>query len=214
MNNRFFKAILMVAVFFGALNLQAQDDPQKMRTLFNNGGIRSNGGYGAVTVGYTQIANADAITIGGQGAWLINHQFGIGLAGTGFITERAYDANLDNRYLTTGGYGGLMLEFIAMPHSPVHLSFPVTIGAGGISYVQSNRDFDFYDSEDSQAFFVVEPGVDIEFNLLPFVRFGLGVKYRVTSDIDLTYLDSGARILEQDAMTGFSTSFNLKFGKF
>lgn len=213
MNNKLFKAILMVAVFFAAMNLQAQDD-QPMRTLFNNGGIRSNGGYGAVTVGYTQIANADAITIGGQGAWLINHQFGIGLSGTGFITERAYDATLDNRYITTGGYGGLMLEFIAMPKSPVHLSFPVTIGAGGITYVRSARDFEFYEAEDSQAFFVVEPGVDVEFNLLPFVRFGLGVKYRVTSDIELSYLGSGNAILEKDAMTGFSTSFNLKFGKF
>ncbi len=204
----------MAVVFFAAMNLQAQDDSQQMRTLFNNGGIRSNGGYGGVNVGYTQIANADAITIGGQGAWLINHQFGIGLAGTGFITERAYDAALDNRYLTTGGYGGLMLEFIAMPRSPIHLSFPVVIGAGGITYVESNRDFDFYQSEDSQAFFVIEPGVDIEFNLLPFIRFGIGMKYRVTSDIELSYLESGAPILAKDAMTGFSTSFNLKFGKF
>ncbi|NVK84768.1 MAG: hypothetical protein HWE21_10635 [Cytophagia bacterium] len=213
MNNKLFKAILLVAVFFAAMNLQAQEDSQ-MRTLFNNGGIRSNGGYGAVTVGYTQIGNSDAITIGGQGAWLINHQFGIGLAGTGFITERGFDANLNDRYITTGGYGGLMLEFIAMPNSPIHLSFPVTVGAGGISYVRSNRDFEFYESEDAHAFFVVEPGVDVEFNLLPFVRFGIGLKYRVTSDMELTYLGSGERILDRDAMTGFSTSFNLKFGKF
>lgn len=213
MNNKLSKAILMVAVFFVAMSMQAQDNSQ-IRTIFNNGGIRSNGGYGAITAGYTQIANADAITIGGQGAWLINHQFGIGLSGTGFITDRVFDANLNNRYLTTGGYGGLFLEFIAMPSSPIHLSFPVTIGAGGITYVRSTRDFEFYESEDAHAFFVIEPGVDLEFNLLPFVRFGVGVKYRVTSDIELSYLDSGNRILDRDAMTGFSTSFNLKFGKF
>ena len=213
MNNKLFKAIMMVAVFFAAINLQAQED-KPMRTLFNNGGIRSNGGYGGVHVGYTQIGGADALTIGGQGAWLINHQFGIGLSGTGFMTERIDDATLGSRYITTGGYGGLMLEFIAMPKSPIHLSFPVTIGAGGVSYVRSNRDFEFYESEDSHAFFVVEPGVDVEFNLLPFVRFGVGVKYRVTSDMEMTYIDSGNRILDRDALTGFSTALALKFGKF
>ncbi|WP_305981903.1 hypothetical protein [Roseivirga thermotolerans] len=213
MNNKLTKAIFMAATFFVALSVQAQED-QKIRTLFNNGGIRSNGGYGGVTVAYTQIENADAITVGGQGAWLINHQFGIGLAGTGFISERRFDATLDNRYLTTGGYGGLLLEFIAMPHSPIHLSFPLVVGAGGLTYVESRRDFDFYDSEDSQAFFVVEPGVDVEFNLLPFIRLGVGLKYRVTSDIELSYRDSGAAILDRDALTGFSTAFSLKFGKF
>ena len=94
------------------------------------------------------------------------------------------------------------------------MSFPVTIGAGGVSYVRSNRDFEFYESEDSHAFFVVEPGVDVEFNLLPFVRFGVGVKYRVTSDMEMTYIDSGNRILDRDALSGFSTALTLKFGKF
>ena len=42
----------------------------EMKTLFGNSGIRSNGGYGALTTGYSNIDNRDAILMGARGAWL------------------------------------------------------------------------------------------------------------------------------------------------
>lgn len=214
MYNTVKRAIFMVALFFAAINMQAQDERTEIRTLFDNSGIRSNGGYGAVNVGYSRIADRDAILIGGQGAWLINHRFGIGLAGTGFITERSFDGQLNDRYLTTGGYGGLLFEFISMPQSPIHLSFPLVIGAGGVSYTRSRSDFEFFESEDSQAFFVVEPGVELELNVVKIMRMSFGVKYRYTSKIDLNYNGTQQRILSDDALNGLSASVSLKFGKF
>lgn len=196
-----------------AVSAKAQNSSE-IRTIFDSKGERSNGGYGGITTGYSRIADRDALLVGGQGAWLINHQFGIGLAGTGFMTEREFDTELNNRYLVTGGYGGLMLEFIAFPQSPVHLSFPLVVGAGGVSYSHSTRDYELGFSEDSQAFFVVEPGAEIEMNVISFMRLSFGVKYRFTSDIDLEYLGSGERILEQDALQGLTGTVALKFGKF
>lgn len=210
---------LSLALLLMAVAAVAQDgQPQQMKTLFGNSGIRSNGGYGGISTGYTQINDLDAITIGGKGAWLINHQIGIGLAGYGFLSERQFDAELNDDYRFAGGYGGLMFEFIAMPNSPIHLNFPLTIGAGGVSYM---RDYDVFNSidyspwdEDTQAFFVIEPGVELELNLVKFMRLAVGVSYRYTSDINLTYSSSSEPIAGKGLMNGLSGGVTLKFGKF
>ncbi|KYG83588.1 hypothetical protein AWN68_01940 [Roseivirga echinicomitans] len=202
---------LLLFIGFGAF---AQEPDQEFRTIFNNNGIRSNGGYGGITTGYSKIADRDAILIGGHGAWLINHQFGLGFGGTAFATERKTDTQLNNRYSIAGGYGGLRMEVILMPKSPIHLSFPILVGAGGVTYVESGRDYDFAREEDSQAFFVTEAGAEIEINVIKFMRLSFGAHYRYTSDIGLTYLDGGAPITDKDALRGMSGKISLKFGKF
>lgn len=196
----------------------AQEEGE-MKTLFGNGGAVSHGGYGGITTAYTNMDGRDAIMIGGRGAWLINHKIGIGLAGTGFLTESKVDAQLNgDRYQLAGGYGGLFLEYIVNPKSPVHVSFPLTIGAGGVSYLESNNSFSGNDfntfEEDSQAFFVVEPGIEVELNLLRFMRIAFGASYRYTSDVSLNYSANNQAIIGKDALNGFSGGITLKFGKF
>jgi len=46
------------------------------------------------------------------------------------------------------------------------------------------------------------------------MRLSFGAHYRYTSDIDLTYLDTGAPIMDKDALRGLSGTISLKFGKF
>lgn len=211
------KTTITICLLLLAICAYGQESGE-MKTLFGNGGIYSHGGYGGVTASYSNIGGRDAILVGGRGAWLINHRIGIGLAGTGFITESKADAQLNDRYQLLGGYGGLFLEFIINPESPVHVSFPITIGAGGVSYARSHNsfrgnDFDFLD-EDSQAFFVVEPGIELELNVVRFMRVAFGASYRYTSDIDLNYATSGQAITTKDALRGLSGGITLKFGKF
>ncbi|OEK02771.1 hypothetical protein BFP97_15095 [Roseivirga sp. 4D4] len=211
------KTTITICLLLIATLAFSQED-REMKTLFGNGGIYSHGGYGGITTSYSSIDNRDAILIGGRGAWLINHRIGIGLAGTGFLTEARTDTQLNNRYEYIGGYGGLFLEFIVNPESPVHLSFPITIGAGGIAYSRAHNsfrggDFDFFE-EDSQAFFVVEPGIELELNVIKFMRVAFGVSYRHTSDIELNYASSGQAIAPKDALRGLSGGVTLKFGKF
>lgn len=208
---------LLLLFFATAVFAQDREEPE-IKTLFGSSGIRSNGGYGGVTTGYTRVGDRDAIMIGGKGAWIVNHSIGIGLAGYGFLSEYKFDSQLSDDYQLAGGYGGLMFEFIMSPKSPIHVSFPVTVGAGGVGYVQRNNfnrgnDFDPFD-EDSQAFFVVEPGVELELNLVRFMRLAFGLSYRYTSDINLTYESSGEAIVGKDALKGFSGGITLKFGKF
>lgn len=202
----------------------AQENDNKVRTIFDSKEDQSNGGYGAIMVNYSQVMDRDALLVGGRGAWIINHNFGLGLGGYGLMTDPKHDNVLNDEYQILGGYGGLLLEPIVGAKLPVHLSFPILIGAGGVSYnkhwQQYENDYDYEVYEDSDAFFVLEPGAELEFNMLKFFRFGLSVSYRYTSDIKLNYRKGtiGAPdpnvIGPKDMLRGFNYGVVLKFGKF
>jgi len=60
---------------------------------------------------------------------------------------------------------------------------------------------------DYDAFFVIEPAVELEFNLARFFRLAAAVSYRHTSEIQLAQT-------EKDALRGFNYGLTFKFGKF
>ena len=202
-------AIIILAIGF-SMPAHAQDE--EMSTLFGdkNGNVQ-HGGWGGLTFGYTKIGGKDTYLMGGRGGWLIDHRFTIGLAGSGFVSDNQYtDIVPDEVVNLVGGYGGLFLEAIIMPNSPVHVTIPVIIGAGGVAYTQDWRQGN-YDYEvstyDSDAYFVLEPGLEVEFNVIKFMRISLGGSYRYTSNIDL--INSSSTMLR-----GFNGYFGLKFGSF
>ena len=196
-------------------SVMAQEKEFEYKTLFSGDGITSHGGYGSYSVAYSQIGGFDAMMTGGSGLWLIDHVFGLGFGGYGFNTFAKQDPNLDNnRYKYSGGYGGLVLEPILFPGKVVHITFPILIGAGGISYIQSDYDdwYNYY--EDSQAYFVIEPRIEAEINLVKYMRIGAWISYRYTTNIYLKYYESGNPIGSKQTLRGISGGINFKFGKF
>lgn len=199
------KSMLIIAVMLLGVNLFAQgNNRDEVKTLFNNK-YGSHGAYGGISMNYSQFDGKDAFLLGARGAWIVGHSVGIGLAGYGFINDinpndNFFDSDLD----LVGGYGGLLIEPIIMPKSPVHFSVPIIIGAGGITY--ADRDWGYRDL-DSDAFFVIEAGIELEFNVIRFMRIATGVYYRHTSNIELYGTD-------KDVLNGFSTGISFKFGKF
>jgi hypothetical protein len=78
--------------------------------------------------------------------------------------------------------------------------------------VNDNDDWnDNYNSEASDAFMVIEPGVEIELNVTHFFRFCIGGYYRYTSDVDIQ--DPQFEI-QSDILRGFSGGVTFKFGRF
>jgi hypothetical protein len=93
----------------------------------------------------------------------------------------------------------------------VHINFPILVGGGGLVYntwTYHHQDY-YYDGStiDWDAFFVVEPGVMVEMNLVKFLRLDAGVSYRYTPDLDLMNTSSGL-------INNFNANLSLKFGKF
>lgn len=228
------KTVRVIAVFFALVigfSAIAQEESEEMRTLFKRSGNEkvSNGGYGSFSIGYTNIDSKDALQLGGRVAWIANHKFALGLAGYGFVNnlQKTYDSDEDpSQYFLAGGYGGIFFEPILMPNKPVHVSFPVILGVGGISAVESNSwesSHNNYNNTyyyDSDAFVVFEPGVDVEFNIVKFFRIALGASYRLTNGINLKYkyLDDNynEQIVQVDknALNSLNFQIGFKFGWF
>lgn len=186
-------------------------DPGEIRTLFDP--HSGSGGYGALSIGYTQINGRDAILMGGRGEWIIGHGFGLGVGGYGFVNDPVYNASEDLNYSLAGGYGGFVLEPIIMGWFPVHLSLPILIGAGGVASTSYSADwydpYEYWDGylEDATAFFVAEGGVELEFNLVRFLRLSLFGTYRYTTDIIMENTPT-------DALRGWNYGITFKFGSF
>ena len=185
--------------------------PGEVQTVFNQNS--GSGGYGAFTIGYTQINGRDALLMGGRGEWVVGHGFGLGLGGYGFVNDPVYNTFNNLNYSVAGGYGGLMMEPILFGWFPVHVSFPILIGAGGVSsfsYVTDWSDpYEYYPAnfEEAAAFFVTEVGMEIEFNLVRFFRLAIFGSYRYTPDINMIFISP-------DALRGWSGGMTFKFGSF
>lgn len=183
---------------------------KEIKTLL--GRNRAGGGYGSFSTGYTVIDDKHALLFGGRFSWLPSKSMGIGIGATGFINEFHYEPSLDMDVFLAGGYGGIYIEPILFPRWPVHLSFPVLFGAGGISFV--SRDGELYDNfiEDSKAFLIIEPSAELELNLTRFFRLAFGTTYRFPTQFDVGL--PGLYTIDVQSLRTISYTVTLKFGKF
>ncbi len=215
------KKIILVIIaatigFAGYTQENKNAGQQEYRTLFGGSHV-THGGYGGLSFNYSQVDKKDALLVGAQGAWIINHGMAIGIAGYGFANNLNY--TISNTYYNNedftlaGGYGGLLIEPIIGAKSPVHITIPVLIGAGGVAYIRNywtsypQNDPNYNYTEDAAAYFVFEPGIEVEMNMVKFMRLAIGGHYRFTSDVTLL------GDVKPD-LNGFSVGLTLKFGKF
>jgi len=226
--------ITLLLALFSFTFLLAQEGDEEMKLLFHkkdkSGNQKiANGGYGAFSIGWTQIEGKSAVLIGGRAAWIANHHFALGLAGGGFFND-FYNGNKykPEAYFLAGGYGGLLVEPILMPMKPIHVSFPVLFGAGGVTaappggWDNYNHGGYYYNDYyyDTDFFFVFQPGVEVEFNIVKFFRIALGASYRLTDGINLRYKyfdDNNVEqiiVVDNKALNAFNASITFKFGWF
>ena len=207
------KLTLLLVLGFGFLIATAQEDwdsdEKEMTTIFSKS--RSNGGYGALSFSYTQIDGKDAFLVGARGAWIMDHSFAVGIGGQGFVNDINHhhwrENNLNDNL--AGGYGGIYLEPILGPRWAVHISLPVLLGVGGIANVEYD-DWEGHwmdDNSNEDVFFVLEPAIELEFNMTRHMRLAGSFGYRFTTNIEMENTDP-------DVLEGFNMGVVLKFGKF
>jgi len=206
----------MLAMSLGGIVIaQSYGDDQINTILYKDYPI-AHGGYGAIMMKYGKILNQDAWFVGARGGWLIDHRLTLGLSGVGLVSRITNDdwlpedpdPSIDARLFT--GYGGLLLEPIIFHKNQFHIAIPITIGAGGATYGLQHSDFwsepIFYE-ENTEVFFALEPGIELEINVVHFMRINIGGSYLYTSDIRMSNVDP-------NFMRGFMGSFAIKFGGF
>ena len=143
----------------------------------------------------------------------------VGLSGFGKIARTKYLADypqmdengqvLEDRHpMGLGyGYGGVILGYILNSNSPVHLKFPVLIGIGTSNEYEIEPDGDHGTTINSPGFFIIEPGVSVELNLLQELRLEAGLTYRYIDTSRFEQLGAGS-------LNGFGLRTALIFGKY
>lgn len=216
LNNKKMKKVSLIVMLGLMANLSFS---QEMKTLFKKDTTKGStyGGYGAPFVGAGMLndGNKDSwgTLVGGKGGLIKNHHFafgGIGAAVIGnsstsmldtTIIEHSNDTLTPYRHNMFMGYGGIFIEYIFNFNSPVHVSLPLNICAGGLSAAGKHSD----GKVRSSAIFVVEPGINFEFNFSKHFVPALNIGYRIAT---------GNSTASSKAASGLNVAFVLKFGKF
>jgi len=193
---KFIITSILLTFFMVTIPVMAQEE-----TLLKNG-IYHTGGHGGPVSKLTSFNGELGLMTGGRGVWTINHAFSIGGGGYGLSTD--IDAPMSDRNMNVQ-YGGVILEYNAFPNRLIHFSANTMIGAGEVNYRYIDNYYD--DRYGSDKFSVVEPGLNLELNVVKFFHIGFGVSYRFVDGIEL-------KGLRNNNMSGISANVILKFGDF
>ena len=186
---------------------QSENKGWEQKTLFSSGnGKIEHGFYGAVMPRYGQIDGNGAFLFGGKGAWIINHNLAIGISGNS-LTSRNYTSPNKNAVAGYfGGNGGFMIEPILFADRPLHVALPVVVGGGFVGKYVFIGD-SFWDNGDYVSFGYIEPGIELEANIVSWFRVSVGAYYAFRWDVDSYNMSS-------DILSPLSLGASFKFGIF
>jgi len=192
MKKYFLFAVLAICL----LNVSAQEVVQtrgyQPKTLLKEGG-RLTGGYFAMQPKLTYLADQVSLLVGANMAMVLGHQLNIGLAGYALSSDVDVNYVMINGYWQTYAftgvlefaYAGILLEPVFFNKSAIHFTAPLIFGPG-IGSVRDTRIWENGSSNvGSDAFWVVEPGLNLELNITKVLRFNAGASYRFVFDSDL-----------------------------
>jgi hypothetical protein len=209
------KISLLALVFLSMAYTGTQ--AQEVETLFHSS--KPSGGYAALGNKFTSIRGEYANIAEIYGGWFIHRRFllGIGAAASTnklqvpFAFSTAPLRNMSWQY----GQLGLMTEYVFWSNRVVHLNITLFSG-GGFTLQYERKDMDEWDNydydnddleHDENFFYVMEPGAQLELNLLKWMRLSPGISYRKT-------FGSEGIGLRDDDLSDWSYNISLKFGKF
>jgi len=192
--------ILIIFILISLSGYSQSDTPQ-VKKMFHR---VDKGGYFGINVGATAIDSIITGNLGLRFMSVTDRWFSYGLILNGqFSGEISKDSGPVKYY---GGNGGFQINPILFPRWTMHLSFPMTFGAGWIGeYSTYNEGISFTGGEFYYLYF--EPGVELEFNMSHKIRMSFALLY--TERFNVQGLSS-----EVPEILPLALQFHLKFGNF
>jgi hypothetical protein len=191
--------LVTILSFFSILQMNGQTNP--MDRLFKDK-PKNLSIYVNPTLQYSQIA-LQRSTIAGIGAGvIINKKITLGAI---------YNLALPNISLSeASGPGKLQMkwvgahfEYTLWPLQKVHLTFPISAGAGRLKIIGNTSG----PLEGNPNFFFAETGMMIECNIWKYAKLGIGTSYRFIGNVSYHLFTSGD-------LSGFAAVVSVKFGMF
>jgi hypothetical protein len=210
---------------------------EKMNTLFSNtkNPVKQLGLSFASEFQYGSLAGQFTPMSGGSGMLHINKKLGLGMAAYGTVNGSFAPTSLSSTSALNMNmmYGGFKLEYTPKPNAAVHVSFPLLIG-GGMASIDSvgsknnnwsmggrnrgkNRGFENGTKEggNSANFMVIQPGINIEANVVRFAKIYIGASYRIVPTLtNATSNTTAYPALTTTQLGGFNVNVGAKIGIF
>ncbi len=181
--------------------------PPRDETLFGPGDFHV-GYFGAPVLKAAEVQGNWALLLGGRGGVVLGHTLAFGVGGyicTEFVNQDIY---------TYGGppdllfmYGGLEVEYVLFSHKLVHATGQALVGGGSLVAEQNDEWYHHRGNQIYDGFFVVEPGVNVELNVLSFFRVAVGAGYLYVDGVELPGM-------ADEDLAGVTYTLQFKFGNF
>lgn len=197
-----------ICLIISLIVLMANGYAQEIETLITKDrqSTTSYFGYGGPLLGATQINNVLGITIGGIGGVVVNKKYAFGGIGFGMLispefTGNNLSGNTDAQLQMSYGAGGVFFEYVFNIENLIHFSIPINIMVGGINIYDDKAEIEI----ESSAFFIIEPGINMNLNVSKHYTQSLYISYRQALGSSLINLDD-------KNISGLNIGLIFKFG--
>lgn len=174
------KRIIVIVFILASFSMYAQNGEE---TIFGSGDDIKFGLYAGPEFKLTSFNGELAFMTGGKAGLILDRVFSIGGGGYNIVTNhKVYDSDEENAPWADldFSYGGIIFEYINDPNNLYHFTGSLLLGAGYASYSTNvygfPEDVDWY--RKGATYFVAEPQINIDVNLIKYLRLGVGASYR------------------------------------
>jgi len=193
--------ILMAIVILITSQTTAQESENKDYIEFNDRKNIVHGVYLGFDVGYGQIKKNETTSAGIKLAYVANKKMELGITAKALYSDlRSVDRSFGGDFDLLAIYGGIHSENILLSTSKLNFSFPFLLGIG---HVQMSGPL----TKNTDITLIIEPGVNVLYNVSKYIQFEAGIKYRFSTPIDPV-----PNILNN--INGFSINIGSKIGVF
>ena len=174
---------------------------------------KKSGFFGGPVLKLTKINDVYGLMVGGRAGWIYKHTYAIGGGFYGLLRDIEVEVPDSPEREFEFAYNGLELEYIIAPSHDVHLSAHTLIGFGGLTdrYQRAVPYYGYYDEfgrwgGPTDSFFIVEPGLNIVWNMKTYLQIYFGGSYRYIRGIEIEGL-------QNSDLNGYSVVVTFKFGR-
>lgn len=200
---------LTIFLFFFVLiaSLWAEEEAKETETEKPS----ESGAFGGPALKVTRINDLFGLIVGGRAGWVYNHTYAIGGGFYGLLRDVETETSGPEREFEFA-YSGLELEYIIAPSRNVHLSAQTLIGFGGLTDRNQRFYGGYYYDEygrfggPDDSFFIIEPGLNIVWNMKTYLQIYFGGSYRYIRGVEVEGLHNSD-------LNGYSVVVTFRFGR-
>ena len=201
---------LTISLFCSMLtaSLWAEEDVKETATEKPS----ESGAFGGPVLKVTRINDVFGLMVGGRAGWIYKHTYAIGGGFYGLLRDiKPSDSEREFEF----AYSGLELEYILAPDRDVHLSIQTLVGFGGLTdrFQQTGPYYGYYRYDEygrfggpDDSFFIVQPGLNIVWNMKTYLQIYFGGSYRYIRGVEIAGLDNSD-------LNGYSVVVTFRFGR-